>query len=136
MQLFATTAAWQQQQQVQGTAASITRAPALAAAVSVCLAASQDLLPHMSAASIAQLLVCLAILQLVDPGLLNPAAAATADVQLLLDLAVRDLAAGRNRGWLIQQQQQRQQQGALSDVVAACTVLGVTQSTMGRLAVW
>jgi hypothetical protein len=92
----------------------------------------------MPAAAIAELLVCLAALQLMEPGLLQPAgnaaAAATAapDVQLLLDLALRELAAGRNRGWLQQQQQKR----ALSNVVAACKVLGATTASMERVGLW
>jgi hypothetical protein len=96
----------------------------------------------MPAASIAELLVCLAVLQLVSPALLQPAgnaaaeaaaAAAAPDVQLLLDLALRELAAGRNRDWL---QQQQQQQGTLSDVVTACRVLGASPAGMERIGLW
>jgi hypothetical protein len=95
----------------------------------------------MPAASIAELLVCLAVLQLVHPGLLQTtesaavaaaAAAAAPDVQLLLDLALRELAAGRNRDWL----QQQQQQGTLSDVVTACRVLGASPANMERVGLW
>jgi hypothetical protein len=97
------------------------------------LAAAQELLPHMAAGSIAQLLVSMAALQLIDQGLLQPAqSAAAVDARLLLELAVRELTAGRNRGWL-QQQQQQQRAGVLSDVEAACRVLGMSAATMDRL---
>jgi hypothetical protein len=151
LQLIATAASWQQQQQ-QGDAASGNNSSTTeqAAAVGVCLAAAQELLPHMSASSIAHLLVSMAALQLVDPALLQPAqqTAAAAGVPavelgLLLELAARELAAGRNRGWLLQQQQQeqqeqqqqqQQQQGvSLSELAAACKVLSMSTAAMARL---
>jgi hypothetical protein len=141
LQLIATAAAWRQQQQQQGDVASRKSSSSTtkqAAAVCVCLAAAQELLPHMSASSIAQLLVSMAALQLVDPALLQPAqqtAAIVPEVELglLLELAARELAAGRNRGWLLQQQQQQQPGMSLSEVAAACKVLSMSAAAMARL---
>lgn len=132
LQLFATAAAWGQQQGFPARSS----APELAAAVPACLAAAQELLPHKSAACIAQLLVCMAALQSVDPGLLQPAPTAAVattvlDVDLLLELAVRELSSGKNCVWLVQQQQQ--QSDILADVKAACQVLGMSAATTDRI---
>lgn len=123
----------EQQQRKEGFVGAA--APSLAGAVSACMAAAQEYLPHMQTASIVQLLVSLAALEACVPGLvLQPAAAAgkaaaavDQDVALLLELAVRELGSQQHRGLLMEQPL------LLAEAVQACRLLGVAQQTMERL---